>query len=298
MERNRGVLTGAGDAVAFAGPSLLLFSLFIIYPFFSGMHLSFTDWDGISSKIRYIGLSNFTSMFQSRVFYSAVINTLKLTIIVAVIQNLLGLLLAVLLDKKMKGHTFYKTAIFMPALLSTVVVGIVCSIIFSPFNGTLNTMLDMVGLHWLADVNWLGNPDTALYAIMFTGIWQWTGFSMIIYLAALQAVPSHLLEAGMIDGAGAFRRFFHIELPSIAPAITINTVLSVIGCLKTFETILVMTGGGPGNATQVVGTYIYTAGLSAGRMGYGSAISLVLFAGIVLITLIQVRLLRKREEHL
>lgn len=282
----------------FIFPSFLIVTLFITYPFLSGLNLAFSDWNGMSKNIHYIGLDNFKEIFTDSVFYLALKNTIIFTVLVTVIQHIISLSIAVFIDKQMKGAEFYKTILFIPALLSTVIIGLVFSTILSPINGTLNSFLAAIGFDSLSNTDWLGNPNISLYAVIFTNIWQYIGYSMVIYLAGLQAVSSEIIEASKIDGANSWQVFRHIEFPSIAPSFTINTVLSVVGCLKAFEIIFVMTGGGPGNATELIGTYIYNRGFTGSRFGYGTAVSLVLFIFIVAVSFIQVKVLRRREESL
>ena len=284
--------------LVFILPSFLIVTLFITYPFLSGLHLAFTDWDGISKDMRNVGLDNFKELFSDGVFYLSLKNTAIFTVLVTALQHIISLVIAVLIDKKMRGSEFYKAVLFIPCLLSTVVIGAVFGTILNPINGTLNKGLAFLGFETLSQADWLGDPRLSLYVVIMANVWQWIGYSMVIYLAGLQSVSAELVEASRIDGANAWQGFKNIEFPSIAPAFTINTVLSVVGCLKAFEIIFVMTGGGPGNATEIIGTYIYNKGFTSSRFGYGTAVSLVLFIFIIIVSFIQVKMLRAREEDL
>lgn len=279
----------------FLAPASILVALFMIYPAALGFYFSLTDWNGITKQIDLIGLRNFKEMFQDRVFYIALKNSFIYMVLVVFFQHIISLTLAVLIERGIKGRNFYSAILFIPCLLSTLVIGLVFSFILSPINGSLNIFLGFFGLK---SQDWLGNPQIALYSIIATSIWQYIGYSMVIYMAGLQNVSHELVEAGDIDGTNAWQKFRYIEFPSIAPAFTINTVLSVIGSLKAFEIVYAMTGGGPGNATEIVATYVYNVGFTSSRMGYGTAVSLMLFVLIIIISFFQVKILRAREVEL
>lgn len=283
--------------IIFLLPAVLIVGLFMFYPAFSGFYLSFTDWNGITKKIDFIGVSNFIEMFQDRVFYSSAKNTIIYCLVTVIVQHVIALSLAIVIDKGLKGSGFYKAVLFIPCLLSTIVTGMVFSLIFSPINGSFNSILESIGLKSLTR-DWLGDGNIVLYVIIATGIWQWIGYAMVIYIAGLQTIPHDLIEASNIDGANTWKKFVHIEFPCIAPAFTINTVLSVIGSLKAFEIVYAMTGGGPANASEVIATYVYNVGFTSSRMGYGTAVSLFLFIMIVAVSFIQAKILRSREVEL
>lgn len=278
----------------FIAPAFLIVALFMICPALLGFYYSLTDWNGITKQIDFIGLRNFLEMFQDRVFYIALKNSLIYMVVVVMIQHIISLALAVLIERGVKGRSFYTAILFIPCLLSSIVIGLVFSFILSPINGSLNTLLQTLKFRTF---DWLGDPKLALYAIIATSIWQYIGYSMVIYIAGLQNVSNELIEAGEIDGANSWQKFCFIEFPGIAPAFTINTVLSVIGSLKAFEIVYAMTGGGPGNATEIIATYVYNIGFTSSRMGYGTAVSLILFILISLISFLQVKVLKAREAE-
>lgn len=282
----------------FLAPAVAVCLVFMVVPGIMEFYLSLTDWNGISSVYNYIGFRNFRQIFDDRVFYLAVRNTLIYSFLVVLLQHTFSLAMAVLINRGIKGQRFYKTVLFIPCLLSSIVVGLAFNFIYNPINGQLNFMLGKLGLVSLAKTNWLGDPKIALFSIIFVSVWQYVGYCMIIYMAGLKGIPKEIIEAAGVDGTGSWQMFRHIEFPSIAPAFTINTVLSIIGTLKAFEVVYAMTGGGPGNATDVIATYIYKVGFSSSRMGYGTAVSLILFLMIVVISFIQVKILKARENEL
>ncbi|OXS56919.1 hypothetical protein B1A99_18840 [Cohnella sp. CIP 111063] len=279
----------------FLAPALLLYSLFYAGPIISGLYYGFTDWKGISFSANWIGLDNFKNVFSDPLFATALRNMFILAVVVIAVQHAISIFLAVLLDQKLRGVVWMRAVIFYPAILNTVVIGYIWSYMYSPFVGFLPKFFESLGLDTLANIDWLGRPDTAIYAISFVIIWQYTGYSMMIYMAGLQGISSDIYESASIDGANARQKFFKITLPLLVPAITVNTVLSVIGNMKQFEHIWVMTQGGPANSTQVFGTLIYQFAFKTSQPGYGTAMAILLSILIMLVTVSIIRVLGRWE---
>jgi raffinose/stachyose/melibiose transport system permease protein len=279
----------------FLAPALLLYSLFYAGPIISGLYYGFTDWKGISFSANWIGLDNFKNVFSDPLFANALRNMFILAVVVIAVQHAISIFLAVLLDQKLRGVVWMRAVIFYPAILNTVVIGYIWSYMYSPFVGFLPKFFESLGLDTLANIDWLGRPDTAIYAISFVIIWQYTGYSMMIYMAGLQGISSDIYESASIDGANARQKFFKITLPLLVPAITVNTVLSVIGNMKQFEHIWVMTQGGPANSTQVFGTLIYQFAFKTSQPGYGTAMAILLSILIMLVTVSIIRVLGRWE---
>ncbi|MBD0381482.1 carbohydrate ABC transporter permease [Paenibacillus sedimenti] len=284
-------------SVWFILPSFILYTLFVIYPTLNSFHLSFTSWDGVSTDIRYIGLDNFKEMLHSTRVYNALKNTLILSVSLVVLENIVALALAMLVDQVRWFKNLFRSIFYFPVLLSGIVMGFVWAIIFNYNFGVISQLLDRIGLGDLK-IDWLGNPDYALIAIIITTVWKGSGYYMIIYLAGLQGIPPELHEAASIDGAGRWQQFRHITFPLLAGAMTVSIMLSMIGALKIFDQIAVMTDGGPGFATETLTYIVYKVGFGELRQGYGTALSLVLFVLILIVSLIQVKLLRKREVQM
>lgn len=276
-------------------PATLIYTLFQVYPLLSGFYYGLTDWDGLSPNKVYVGLDNFKEIFHDPLISKALWNTLKFTVLIVILQNGLGLILAIILDRKMRGLTLFRSIYFVPALLSSAVVGFTWSTILNPVIGSWGPFFEALGLHHIAKYDVLGNSATSLYAVVFTMLWQFTGYSMIIYLSGLQTISRDLYESADIDGANRWKKFLNVTFPLIAPALTINLVLSTIGSLKLFDQVFVLTGGGPGDSSQVIGTAIYTVSFANNRYGYGTAMSMMLFLLIALVTLVQLSVLKKRE---
>ena len=277
-------------------PAFLIFFIFFLVPFISGVFISFTSWNGLG-EIKFVGFKNFIEFFTEKNALLALVRTLWIAFIIVILQNIAALFFAVILEKKIKGRGLFKVIFFMPAILCSIVVGYMWSFIFDPANGVFNKLFTFFNLSELSKINVLGNPKLALYGIIFTLLWQYTGYAMVIYAAGLSNVPLELNEAGYIDGTNSWQNFRYITFPMIAPAVTINILLSAIGALKIFEHIFVMTGGGPGRSTESLTLLIYREGFGAFRLGFGTAAATILFIIVLIISLILLAFLRRREIY-
>lgn len=280
-------------SVWFAVPALAVLVVFVVIPAIAGAALSFTDYRGFGS-FDWIGVDNYTRLFSDGQAVSSIGNTVVLAVTVVIGQNLLGLVLALALEAPLRGRRVLQVLFLMPVIISPVIISYLWQYIFAP-DGALNVVLRAVGLGDVAQP-WLGQPSTALWAIAVVVIWQYTGNAMVIYLAGLLNVPGELSEAASLDGANAWQRITRIKIPLIAPAITINLVLTTITGLRLFDQILAMTNGGPGYATDTIATVIYKRGFSGGEFGYALAMAVVLTLGIAVLTIIQTILLRRKES--
>ncbi|MBD0380908.1 carbohydrate ABC transporter permease [Paenibacillus sedimenti] len=283
--------------LVFLLPALAFYLGFLLIPTLSSAYYSLTDWNGMQSK--YIGFSNYIEMFHDKMILTAFRNTIQFTITITILQNFLGLVLALLLVKKFAGVNFMRTLFFMPSIFSTLLIGYVWGFILEPNIGVLNNLLDKLGLsYW--QMGWLSNPFWAKWVISLVTSWQFAGYAMVIYIAGLQAIPKDMYECGEIEGATGLKKFIHITFPLIAPSFTINIVLCMIGNLQIFNQIYVLTKGGPGYMTESVASMIYQLGFGPGssRWGYGSAMSIVLFIFILIVTIAMVTFLRKREVEM
>lgn len=276
----------------FVAPALVVFTIFFLVPTLMGFYYSFTDWDIDKAKISFIGVDNFIYLFKRDIFMKALKNTLLFGISTGILKNVLGLLLALCVNRDLKSKNYLRTMFYLPGVLSMIVVGIMFNSILS-MDGLLNNFLTMIGLSGLT-TDWLGNKDTAMNCVIFVEIWKWAGFHMIIYLAGLQTIPKNLIEAATVDGAGKFDRFFRVTLPLLMPSITINVVTALIGGFKVFEQVYVLTNGGPGNHTQVLNTLVFQS-FSQGFYGRGSAMGLILFVFIFTASTVMNRYLRGKE---
>lgn len=281
----------------FTFPAIIIFVIFFGIPVIAAFILSFTDWN-ISRLFtpQFNGVDNFIYLFQDEYFKLALSNTFKFAIITTILIIVIGLALALILNEAVFGKSIFRTLFYLPAVLSLIVVGIMFTAVFKMDNGVLNQILGMLGLDALQK-DWLGNAKTALNSIIFVQVWKWAGFSMAIFLAGLQGISRDYYEAARIDGATWIQRFRNVTFPLLAPAFTVVVTMNTIGALKVFEQVYVMTGGGPGNATQVLGTYIYRE-FSKGTLGRSTAMGLILFVIITVIAVVINKLLRGREVEM
>lgn len=276
----------------FAIPAIAIYLFIVIVPSGRGMFFSFTDWNGLSPEWIWVGLQNFAEVFSDRAARAALLNTIVLAVVTTVLQNAIGLALALGLNAKVKSRYVLRVVFFAPVVLTPLVAGYVWSYLLSP-NGAVNAALRGVGLGDLAQ-DWLGDPAFALGAVCVAIIWQFSGYSMVIFLAGLQAIPDEINEAATIDGAGAWRKFRSITLPLLNGAIVINVMLSLIGGLKQFDQVVAMTGGGPGTATETISTLIYKSAFLFGEYPFSVALAVVMTILIAVLAGIQYRLtLRK-----
>jgi raffinose/stachyose/melibiose transport system permease protein len=278
----------------FVVPALVVYAVVVLYPSVAGILYAFTDWSGIGSK-SFNGLANFRTLFGDDRAMGSLRNTLLLTVAIVVVQNGIGLLLALGVRAQVKSRTILRVIFFAPAVVSPVMVAFLWKYVYNPDpKAGLNGILGAVGLGGLRQ-DWLGSSSLALWSVAGMVVWQYAGYSMVIFLAGLEGVPVELHEAAMIDGAGRFQRFRYVTWPLLAPALTINVMLSTIGGLKLFDQVYAATNGGPGYASETLSTVLYKQAFVFGRYGYSTAIALVLALFVAAVSLVQIAYLRGRE---
>ena len=284
-------------ALAFIAPALILYVLFIIVPTVSSVYYSFTSWDGISPDVKFIGLANYKEIFTSARFGNALKNTIILTVFISILENAFALALAVLVDNIQKKKNFFRSAFYIPVLISGIVSGFIWKIMYNYNFGAINSILTQIGLGDFRQ-DWLGNTALTLIMIGVVLVWKGAGYYMIIYLASLQSVSTDVIEAAEIDGASPWQRFRMITIPLISGAFTINFTLSLINGLKVFDQINVMTDGGPGFTSETLVYLLYKVGFTEGRQGFGTAVGIMLLFIIIILNTIQQKFLRSREVQL
>ena len=278
--------------ILLAAPGYLVYTVFMIIPLGMCFFYSFTNWDGISKNYKMIGLKNFRRLFADADFYNALKVTLIITVITVLIYNILGVLLAVALNRRNRICAFTKSAVFVPTVLSSVVVAFIWSYIMQTDGGIINTILGVFGI---APIDFYATPFRTIVMISVIIAWNGLGLFLVIYVATLNTIPEEVLEAAEVDGASGIQRFFRITLPLMMPGITINSILSMAGGLKQYDHVKVITGGGPGGATQTITLLSVEKAFEYNRRGYSSAIILVLFVMIVIVSAIQISITKKRE---
>jgi len=274
-------------------PALVLFAVFMVYPVFGGVYYSFTDWNGASSKYNFIGLQNYVTFLHDFAVLVPLRNSFVFAILLTIFQNVASLLLAVLLHGRLRTKNLMRTMLFIPVLLSPLMVGYLWNYLFTDPIAQLGHWL---GIETMAN-NFLGSPKTSIYAAIFVNVWRMVGWTMIIYIAALQSVSRELYEAADVDGAVGWRKFLFITCPMIIPAFTVNIIITMERGFKEFDLLFSLTTGGPGNSSEILSLTIYHETFEYLRAGYGATLGVILFLIIVAITLVQLSLLRRREEN-
>ena len=276
----------------FIAPAFLLYAFFFVYPFVISIYYSLVKWGGAGPK-QFVGFANYARLFSDRLLWQSLQHNLLWVIVGTITPIAIALLLGALLWRGLPGMLFFRTIFFLPVILSEVVIAIVWNWIYHPLFGPLNLLLRGVGLDSLAR-GWLGDPQTALPALLVTAIWGYFGFAFVVIMAGLQDVNLELVEAAEIDGANSWQRFRYILVPELRHVLTMITALTLIGGFNVFGIVFVMTQGGPGTATQVIATYTYRKAFQESDIGYGATLSLVM----TLITLVTSYLfIRIRERN-
>lgn len=275
----------------FTAPGLLLYSAFFIFPVVMGFYYGMTDWNGITRKYNFIGLNNFFSAFRDKRFLKALTFNLKYCLILTVCIVALGVILALLLNKKMKSITFFRAAYFMPAVLS----GITVSLIFNQiFYRAIPPLGQALGIEWLSK-NILSNPTTAMFGILFVNVWQGVAMPTLLFLTGLQSIPEDLYEAASLDGAGPFHRFRYITVPYLLPVLSVVMVLTVKSGLMVFDYVKALTDGGPGGATESVSLLIYSNAFVENKYSYAIAEAIIVGVLIALLSAIQISVTNRKK---
>lgn len=284
-------------------PAFVLYTTFVVYPMLSALGFSFYEWNGLQ-RVAFAGLENFRTLFTrypyNEEIWNALSHNLYMFVVTMVAQNGLGLFLAVVLDRGIRGRTFFRNVFFLPHLVAVVVVGFLWSLILNPQFGVFNKFLEAIGLGSLAHP-WLGDPKTALTTVALVNAWSWLGFPLIIFMANLASIPEEYNEAAQLDGAGAWQVFRYVTLPLLAPSITVVTVLTFIGNFNAFDLIYAMGGsnGGPGGATDVLGLLFYRVAFASqdpNAVGVSNALAVLMFAVVFVVSTIYLRARQRGEE--
>lgn len=279
----------------FAAPALIVYFLFKLLPAISGLFYSMTDWNGLNKEYSFVGIQNFIEILQDQYFWDSMLFTFKYVIVMVILTNVVAMVLALAIESRKKGTGFFRTLFYMPNMVSMVIGGYMWMFIFTK---VLYYMADEWGWKFL-DKSWIGDPKYSFIAIIIVASWGAIGYLMIIYMAALQGVSGELKEAAYIDGANSKQCFFKIVLPLIRHSVTICVFWMLNAAFQVFDVVYALTGGGPGRATQTVAVNIYEEAFKGNiRYGYATAKSTVLFIIVLVITVIQLNLMKKKEEEL
>lgn len=272
----------------FIAPLVILSGIFIYYCIGFTVATSFTNWDGISDEMDFIGLKNYAKLLKpGSVFWTALLNNVIFMIVTVAVQAGLGLILAVILKERMRGSSLFKAIFFMPIAMAPVIIAAIFRIIMDPNVGAINEAFRFLHLDFLAQ-SWLGDPKIALFSICAINIFEWMGFSMIIYYAGLMSIPEDIYEAAKIDGCGFWNTLFRITIPNLSGTTNTLILLGIVGSLKTFDIVIQTTGGGPGRSTEFLNTYLYKAGVQQFNGGLSAAIGVMVLIIAVVLSIIQV----------
>lgn len=278
------------DVALFMLPTVLITTVFLYFPVILNFVNSLFQWSAFSTQRRFVGAANYIKMFGDEVFRTAIFNNLVFMAVSVVFQIGLSLVMAAVLEEKfMRGfQPFFRTVYFLPSLLMVTVTGIMFQIIYNPLIGLVNPLLELLGLD-ASGVDLLGSASSAIWAVVAVSQWQYIGYTLILFLVAMQNIPTQLYEAAELDGVGPVRKFFSITLPQIREMLMVNMIVTMTGSIKVFDEVWVMTGGGPGRATETLGSMLYRAGFRNDEMGYASAVAFFVFLVTSLIAIFQIK---------
>lgn len=279
-------------------PAILMVVVILYLPIFINLYESFFSWGAMTTKHEFVGLANYVKMFQDEVFYVALKNNLIFTVMSVICQIGISLIIASVLESKFmrKAQNFFRTIYFIPSLLMVTVVGIAFTMMLSPSIGILNPFLEMIGID-ASGIDLFGSAKTATFTIAAMSQWQYIGYTVILFIVAIQNIPEDLYEAAEIDGANAIKKFFYITLPEIKDTILINTIITVTGSIREYDEVFVTTNGGPGHSTETLATYLYKVGFRNDQMGYASALAFFIFLVTFIIGLAQMKGYRLDDQQ-
>ena len=279
-------------------PALTVYTLFMVVPLMDNIRISFTNWDGFSKVYDYIGFRNYVQVLQDNNIYKSFWITFKMAFLIILLQQSVGLLLAVILEKNSRINISLRSLFFIPNLLNSVVVGLIFSYSLSLNFGFISTFFNALGLHGIAAIDWLGNGKYAVWAVVFATVWQFSGLSMVLYIGSLKNIPVELYESADIDGVTLWQRFRNITFPLIAPALTLNSLITLIGCIRLFDIPYVLTRGGPADATKTIAIRLYEDTFADRNAGKGATEAVIMLAVILVLSVLQTSYLRSKEVNM
>ncbi len=281
-----------GILLSLSIPAFLLIIIFMIVPLGNALRVSFFKWNGFSQNMRFIGLENYLSLFSDKVFWRSTANTFVYGFGSTLLQNIFGLAAALFVNKQFKGRNFVRLILYMPIMISGVIMGAIQYYIFSYDNGVLNNFLNLFGIE---DIYWMKSGVGSVLIITLINSWQAMGFCMLIYLAGLQNIPKMYQEAARLDGASKWQAFFKVDIPLLMPAITTAVITNLIGGFKLYDIIVTLTNGGPNRKSLSLSYYISLLYFNDEKAGYSSAVGIALFVIIFIVAVPINRYLRSKE---
>ncbi|MDE6995092.1 MAG: sugar ABC transporter permease [Lachnospiraceae bacterium] len=277
-------------------PAVILFTVFVIYPFIKGFYISLHRWDGLGEMI-WVGFKNYLFAATDKTFWKTMGNTFLYALITPILKNILGFALAMIFVQKIKGMNLFRACTYIPYTFSYVVVGVLWCWIYNPTFGLLNAFLRSVGLEsWIH--GWLSDANIALYSVILVDVWKCMGFHAVLFMAGLQGIPQELYEAASIDGAGKFHQFIYITIPQLNSTLVTSMLLAITGAfVNNYDVVNVMTGGGPYHSTEVGLTYIMNTAFQLNNMGKANAMSMILVLFVAIFGFLQLKTMTREENY-
>lgn len=295
QHKRRNRWRGRAEIALFAGPALVVYLLFVMVPVGLAGYYGFFKWNGIGPLTDFVGLDNYVRALSDPVFIGAIGHNFFFVIASLLVQGPIAIGIALLLNRPMRGRSFFRVLVFVPYVLSEVIAGVAWLLLLQP-SGPFDALLTSLGLGDAVQL-WLGDPTVVLWTMLAVISWKYIGFAIILFLAGLQGVPEELAEAAQIDGASWWQIQRHITIPLLGPTIRIWAFLSIIGSLQLFDLVWIMTGGGPANATSTMATYMINFGFTRSQYGYGSAVAVILFIISFAIAIVYQRVVLRRDTE-
>lgn len=280
--------------MVFLSPTLVVFCMFVLFPVLFSFYLSFHAWNMFSSRAEFVGLENYRAIVKNPEFWMVLKNTAIYTLGTVPVNMAVSLGIAFFLNKKLAGKKLLRTMFFVPVVMSSVAAAVIWRWVYEPNFGLLNTVLAWFGV---TPINWLNDPTAAMFALIVMGVWKTFGVNMVLFSAGLQGIPEHYYEAARIDGAGAWNRFWSITIPLLSPTTFFVLVMSIIGSFQVFDTVYVLTSGGPLGTTKVLVFYLYEHAFKFFDMGYASAVAYLMFAIVFILTMLQTKSLKESIHY-
>lgn len=285
--------------ILFSFPALCLYFLFTIFPFFYGFYISLCKWDGFNAP-KFTGIQNYVAIFHDAKVFEALSHNVIYALGTVVVKLIFAFLIALILNKKLRGITVFRTILFTPVVISFIAIGAVWTWIYNPTQGILNRILEAIGcMDSQNPIAWLGDPKFALIAVMIVDVWKWLGYHIVLFLAGIQTISEDLYESARIDGANGFQCMRYITIPQLKNVFYMNLTFCLVGGFNVFDVVMAMTKGGPYGKTEVIAKYIYDTSFgSTNKFGYATSISIFVFILMLIVTLVILRFMRKAEEEM
>lgn len=279
------------ELILFVLPAFIFLLIFVIYPFFQGAYYSFTSWNGVDSQYKMVGFKNYADAFKNRNFVNAIFFNLTFTVVALISQNVLGLTLAAFIEKSILFKKTFQAVFFLPNVIAQVVVAFTWSFVFTNVSKGLYALTKLS----IFDLSWFGDPKMAFWSLVIVSLWMGAGYLMVIYIAGLQSIDASIIEASIVDGANTIQQLLRVKLPLLMPSIVISVFLVTQAAIKFFDLPMLMTQGGPARSTETMALNIYNEGFAFDNFGGATARAVILYLIVLILTMVQIITLKRRE---